>query len=300
MRYCAHLFLFFMLADCITYDKKNNEEELIKSFGLFKFESIQLKKPILFSIASSLNPNRKSYILGSAHISEYHIGFPKNEIILNSLSKSDRLIIEADFGASRIVKNQMFLKSQRQKQNLKKYLTESELNLLKKQTGLSTQGIFSKTAYELYLLVSGTKLVEGLTFDEYLIVTAIGLQKPVYYLEKAEEQNKSVHAAFDIETLKEVLADLPSSKQKNLKEINLAISSVYTGDLEKARQYESLFSPKVATNLLYERNKVWMPKIEKLIHLGGNFIVVGVAHLVGKAGLLKQLRENGYEVDRLL
>ena len=87
-----------MLADCITYDKKNNEEELIKSFGLFKFESIQLKKPILFSIASSLNPNRKSYILGSAHISEYHIGFPKNEIILNSLSKSDRLIIEADFG----------------------------------------------------------------------------------------------------------------------------------------------------------------------------------------------------------
>jgi hypothetical protein len=47
--------------------------------------------------------------------------------------------------------------------------------------------------------------------------------------------------------------------------------------------------------LVSDRNKRWIPQIEKLLH--GNqdyFVVVGALHLVGDGGLLELMRKDGF------
>jgi uncharacterized protein YbaP (TraB family) len=51
--------------------------------------------------------------------------------------------------------------------------------------------------------------------------------------------------------------------------------------------------------LLFERNKKWIPGIEKKIRSGPAFIAVGAGHLWGKQGVLQLLREHGYHIDPL-
>jgi uncharacterized protein YbaP (TraB family) len=58
--------------------------------------------------------------------------------------------------------------------------------------------------------------------------------------------------------------------------------------------------PNLYRVLVSERNKRWVPQIEKLLH--GNqdaFVVVGALHLVGDGGLLDLLRRDGFKPEQL-
>ena len=57
--------------------------------------------------------------------------------------------------------------------------------------------------------------------------------------------------------------------------------------------------PEIYRTLLVERNAAWLPQLEH--HLQGRnktLALVGVAHLVGEDGLLKQLQQRGYRIER--
>jgi hypothetical protein len=52
--------------------------------------------------------------------------------------------------------------------------------------------------------------------------------------------------------------------------------------------------------LVTTRNGNWMPKVEAWLRGHDDMlVVVGSAHLVGKDGLVAQLRTKGYRVDQL-
>lgn len=50
--------------------------------------------------------------------------------------------------------------------------------------------------------------------------------------------------------------------------------------------------------LLLERNRRWLPQIERYLASGGAFIAVGLGHLLGDTGLLAMLERAGYTVER--
>ena len=59
-------------------------------------------------------------------------------------------------------------------------------------------------------------------------------------------------------------------------------------------------SARLMDELVTQRNRNWLPKIEAF--LGGTddvLVVVGAAHLVGKQGLIEMLRARGYRVEQL-
>ena len=63
-------------------------------------------------------------------------------------------------------------------------------------------------------------------------------------------------------------------------------------------EYKSF--PNLYRVLVSERNKRWVPQIEKLLH--GNqdvFVVVGALHLVGEGGLLQLVRHDGFKPEQL-
>lgn len=58
--------------------------------------------------------------------------------------------------------------------------------------------------------------------------------------------------------------------------------------------------PAFGERLLGDRNRNWMPKIEKYLHSGKTyFVVVGAGHMGGPEGLLALLKSRGYQVERL-
>jgi uncharacterized protein YbaP (TraB family) len=59
-------------------------------------------------------------------------------------------------------------------------------------------------------------------------------------------------------------------------------------------------TPDLYESLLVNRNNNWMPKIEAMFDTDETeFVLVGVAHLVGEHGLTAMLQSKGYEIVQL-
>ena len=57
--------------------------------------------------------------------------------------------------------------------------------------------------------------------------------------------------------------------------------------------------PAVQQSLIVERNRNWVPRIERLIGQKENvMVVVGAAHLVGRDGIIAVLKQKGYQVEQ--
>lgn len=103
------------------------------------------------------------------------------------------------------------------------------------------------------------------------------------------ESNYILQTLKDIEDLPEDLNDMSTAWKSGD-----ANSLAKTGIEPMMEDY-----PNIYQSLLVERNNNWMPKVEKLIqHPEEKFILVGALHLVGKDGLLQQLKEKGYQVEQ--
>jgi len=59
-------------------------------------------------------------------------------------------------------------------------------------------------------------------------------------------------------------------------------------------------SPALYRMLIADRNKRWMPQIEKLLKGDKDYlVVVGALHLVGNGGLLELTKAKGFEAKQL-
>ena len=105
-------------------------------------------------------------------------------------------------------------------------------------------------------------------------------------LERSDKRSDEINNSCDIE---KVTASLSPTRAKKF-------------DRDFLQQYKSGNLDKVTTcdgdSFCVERTLKWLPKFEHL-HRQGVFVVVGVAHLVGANGLLQQLKNRGYRVERI-
>jgi len=56
---------------------------------------------------------------------------------------------------------------------------------------------------------------------------------------------------------------------------------------------------KIDEDLVFARNRDWIPKLEKLFAPGSVFVVVGADHLSGDKGVVALLRAHGFTVTRV-
>jgi uncharacterized protein YbaP (TraB family) len=59
--------------------------------------------------------------------------------------------------------------------------------------------------------------------------------------------------------------------------------------------------PDLYRKLIVQRNRNWIPQIEKMLdgRKGDTLIVVGALHLPGKDGVVHLLQQDGYKVERI-
>ncbi|MGA9856120.1 MAG: TraB/GumN family protein [Gammaproteobacteria bacterium] len=134
----------------------------------------------------------------------------------------------------------------------------------------------------------------------------------------ADEAQMSGKGIIGLETPRfqlRLLADLPAKVQQDMllqtldqamdfnREMQQLIDAWEKGDtaaLEKILNHDFGDYPLAYKLLIADRNRAWMPRLQRLMRSGRQyFVVVGALHMVGTDGLLARFKKAGYKVEQL-
>ena len=251
------------------------------------------------------------YLLGSIHYLRSE-NYPLKKAILDAFETSKRLVLEIDLNATSgqaaqrlMLEKALFRDGTSLPQNIS---AETYQLAAERATQLGIDmGIFNpmKPWFAAINLIAIKLKALGLDprrgVDQYLAGEAKRRGKPISGLETLDFQiglldqlSKQNQEAMLRETVSEL--DL---LDRNIDEI---VRSWADGDeavLAKLLLAGMVEFPEIHQKVIVERNRRWVPEIEKLLEQGsGALIVVGAAHLVGRDGVIEMLKTKGYSVEK--
>jgi uncharacterized protein len=247
---------------------------------------------------------KPSYLFGTIH------ALPKEKFFLSEIVKekfmaSDKIILEMkldDPGMMSEVYGSMSMKDT----TVDDLLTKEDLKLVT-QFFSDSLGIALSTINKVKPL-----LLSSFILEKYTGPDAASYEKSFVQLTKSESKEM-----LGLETVKEQISYIDKIPLKE--QCKLLVSSVT--DYEKSKQeymqlinayleqnieklYQMILAEEEFKNyaefLIFERNRNWVPHIEKLIKDQKCFIAVGSGHLAGEYGLLTLLRNEGYVVKAVV
>lgn len=250
------------------------------------------------------------YLLGSVHVlpkSAYPLAAP----IESAFKESATIAFEVDFEAMKTSGPAIFqagslpagtkleqVLAPDTRKVLETYLQEEGLSLSSFEMMRPWMAALSLTALE--LIKMGYSPEAGV--DITLAQRASEEGKTIIGLETAEDQVSLFSQLSEEQSeafLRYTIRDLRTLK----KQLDAIITAWKHGDTLKLREILGQAfqdEPEVLRRFVTDRNNKWMPKI---ISLFGNtkpsMVVVGTLHLVGKEGILEQLRKAGYRIEQL-
>jgi len=265
---------------------------------------------LIYKIQSDTNT---VYILGSIHVlaEEY---YPLTRSFSYAYYNSQKVIFEIDpeilFSPETAKKNENHYTFQNG-QTLKSVLSPGTYQLLKKKLkplGLDMAQINKLKPWVVYLNMSGQfdssiEFRPDLGIENYFYQRAKDAGKPTGGLETVQDQIAvfdSLPMKVQEAMLKETLASTDSKKREQA--FLHMVKSWHQGSLEGLEELVETMKtyPLFYEKLLVQRNKNWVPQIEKFLTEEKNvLVIVGAAHLAGEDGLLALLKEKGYELERV-
>ncbi|BBM87744.1 TraB/GumN family protein [Candidatus Uabimicrobium amorphum] len=122
-------------------------------------------------------------------------------------------------------------------------------------------------------------------------------------LETMDDQLEAIDSVPEeehVKSIKRMLDDTEGARKETLDLLN----AYRSGDLGKIKKMaleseEAKEAPGMIEHVMVNRNKKWIPAIEKYIAKGNVFIAVGAAHFVGDNGVIKLLEAKGYKITRI-
>jgi len=253
------------------------------------------------------------YLLGTIHIGSKDL-YPLAPIIEDSFKRSDTLVEEIDLGggdakgiAQDLIKRGLYADGDTIANHLSED-TRTALAAYAKSGQLSagyTQAkpwLVSLMIMQLQLKDMGLDKAKGL--DLHFSEEAAELHKPVAALETADSQIKTF-SSFSDELQDQLLLTtlLDAKKAKDILDSTFAAWRAGDADaLEKVITAEVREHPSLAPlmdKLFDERNDAMAQQVDEFLQTPKTyFVAVGAGHLVGKRGLLGQLRDKGYAVEQ--
>jgi uncharacterized protein YbaP (TraB family) len=255
--------------------------------------------------------NRSIYLLGSIHYLKKE-NFPLPKAIIDAFDASKRLVFEIDLnrvspdGAQRVtLEKAIYRDGQTLQQNV-----SQETYQLAEQHGAKL-GIDMKVMNAMKPWFVALTLV-AIKFQQIGLDPNLGVDH--YLAGRAKSSGKSTSGLETLEFQIGLLDQMSKRDQESLlretvveldlldANINQIVHAWLKGD---AQSLESLLLagmkqyPEVHENIIVERNRRWVPQIEKILAQGsGAMVVVGAAHLVGKDGVIEMLKERGYTLEQ--
>jgi uncharacterized protein len=252
------------------------------------------------------------YILGSIHFLKNE-NYPLKKTIEKAFDSTEKLVLEIDLKSAD--------PGAVQRVTLEKGINRDG-KTLQQNVSPETYSLAEKRAQELGIDIRALSPLKP--WIVALTMTAVQLQKlgfdpkhgvDRYLAERAIKSGKTIAGletvAFQIGLIDDLSErDQEAMLRQSLKEMDRLDSGLdqivrawSTGDVDSLealllngmREY-----PAVYQKVIVDRNRRWLPEIEKMIERGeSTLIVVGAGHLVGKDGVVELLKARGYTVEQM-
>ncbi len=266
------------------------------------------EKSFLWKVSKA---GKSIYLLGSIHYLKKE-NFPLRKPILDALANSKRLVLEIDLNgtsASAVQRATLERAVYRDGSSLEQNIEPDIFQLSTRRAaelGIDPQVLKSMKPWFVALTMMAIKfqhlgLDANLGVDRHLAERAKNSGKPTSGLETLEFQLALLDQLpkRDQEMmLRETVTEL-DLLDKNIEQI---VQSWLKGDsasLETLLMAGMKDYPELHQKMIVDRNRRWLPQIEKIIGQGsGAMVVVGAAHLLGEDGVVQMLKNRGYELEQ--
>ena len=252
------------------------------------------------------------YLLGSVHLLKAD-AYPLSPAIERAFSDSTKLVLEVDLDSLNSPDAQQMILAKAllpEGKTLSETLSPEAYRAARQQVealGLDIEALKRMKPWFLALSLVAMKMhqlgydaQQGV--DQHFFNRARKAKKEVLGLETVEFQFNlldSLSAKTQEESLLQTLKELEQFET----EFEQIVRAWTAGQekqlrdllLENFKEY-----PDIYAKLISERNRNWLPKIQR--HLQGTnktLVVVGAAHLVGPDGVVELLKREGYSVEQL-
>lgn len=276
---------------------------------LLLFASPASAAPLLFHVADA---DSELWLLGSVHALRGD-DYPLDERIESAYRDAERVVLEvnpAELDPAHLARIALPLARQVDGEDLADLFSADEYARLRKHVASLGMNIDDFRGFEpwfvalqvfaLNLAKSGYVGAQGV--DQHFAARAAADDKLTAGLETAAEQFR-MFDSLPPATQKAFLLESVDSGERFREELDAIVAAWRHGDetaLTKLVEEEFGADPLLRDILLDARNRRWLKDVERILREPGDtLLVVGALHLVGDAGLVKLLRQQGYEVEKL-
>ncbi|OYQ37822.1 TraB/GumN family protein [Flavobacterium cyanobacteriorum] len=262
----------------------------------------KLENALLWKISGN-GLSKPSYLFGTMHIT---CNATLNKNVLKALDETGQLYLELDMDDPNMQAEMMGGMMMKDGKKMSTLASPEDFkavdDLLTKNLGMSAKMLdsFMPSLVEMMLM---PKMLDCpmQSIEEELIKVSKKQNEEIKGLETVADQMAALTAIPYEEQMKELVKTardgMAASKAKYA-----TLDKIYqSGNLEAIEAFMKAEENKMyadnSASLLDERNRKWIPVIEKAANEKPTFIGVGAAHLGGENGVIILLRKKGYKVE---
>lgn len=277
---------------------------LLLVFGLFSiFNQAQpLEKALLWKISGN-GLTQPSYLFGTIHAT---CDATLDAATLKALEETKQLYLEIDMDDPMLQMQMMQGMTMKNGVTISSLVSEQDFiiidEFLQKNIGMSAKMINTFKPFMLSsMLLPKLMDCEFQSVEMELMKVTKAQNEEVYGLETISDQLQVFDKIPYQDQANELLKTAKSDLSKEKAEMKKVMEVYNTKDIEKMLvvmdESDNTISADNKDVLLVNRNRNWIPVIEKVIKSTPTFFGVGAAHLAGDDGVIKLLRKQGYKVE---
>lgn len=264
--------------------------------------SVRSQESSLLWRVSGNGITQDSYIFGTTHVICKE-DFLMDERILKAFERSDQLVLELDMGDPELQTKIHELSMNPGMKNIQSELRPEDAAILDSfliqnyGAGLDQLGTLRPMVLSSMVLMRTVSCEEIESYEGFFSTKAIESEKSVTGLETPEYQF-DIFDQIPVETQLSELVKLVK-EDTGFNDFETLTEAYLREDIEelyKMMSFEGMMKDYLEL-ILDNRNKSWIPVLEREMKSKKLFVAVGAGHLGGENGLISLLRKQGYKVD---
>ena len=248
---------------------------------------------------------KPSYIFGTLHVicPDQFIEFPG---IDGALENSSRVVLELNLSDPQVMVGLQMGMVMKDNQELSDILDNEEFELVKNyfadSLGMNVN-MFARIQPFFLISMALPHMIQCTpkSYESYFMEQAQLRGMELLGLETLQEQ-LNVFDALTYRQQAEMLLETISQYEEKRNEFQAMLNHYLSADL---KALEKLFEgienefDEFSRRLIEERNHRWIERIENLMKEDATFFAVGAGHLPGEHGVLKLLKERGFDIEKV-
>lgn len=276
---------------------------IVSLTALLSFSSYaQNEKSLLWEISGN-GLEKPSYVFGTIHLI-CEEDYVMSDVIENKLKNVDSYYAEIDFSnmENLVEMQKMMVADQPLSQRISRDQYNHMKNLLKETLSIDIQDYenLSDAAISSMLTLKSFPCDKHKMYEMELLQKATLYGKKMGGLESAKDQMNFMSENFNFDAAVKMVEELKKVGFANTEEMVTLYKNQDIEGLLDFMNNASYMDEKTYDNILVKRNNNWLHIMPELMKTNSVFFAVGAAHLGGKDGVLKLLKNKGYQVKPIV